>query len=69
MISISIVSFIFILCINLTYEQETGAYEIREHSLTRPYPAGRLCFCLQFIENLDYLFSFFYNKFILAFNW
>jgi len=43
MYSISIISVFLILFIHLTYEQDQGinigSYEVREHSLNRPYPA------------------------------
>jgi hypothetical protein len=44
MYSISIISAFIILFIHHTYEQNPevygGSFEVREHSLNRPYPAG-----------------------------
>jgi len=38
--NIIIISFFLIVFINLTYEEDSGSYEIRELSLSRPYPSG-----------------------------
>jgi len=36
----TVISFFLIFVINLTDEQVPDAYEVREQSLTRPYPSG-----------------------------
>jgi hypothetical protein len=45
--STSVISFLIIVFLNLAYTQDkdinAGSYEIREHSLNRPYPAGMFC--------------------------
>lgn len=49
----------FLLCIHSTFEQsqdiQGGSFEVREHSLNRPYPAGltRISFMIR-ILNKDF---------------
>jgi len=58
MYSVLISSF-FLILFNLTYEQaadtQAGSYEVREHSLNRPYPAG-LFIIIFLIRIFNYLF-------------
>ena len=63
-----------ILLLNLTHGQEpsAGSYEIREHSLNRPYPAGRLPpFIPSSRHNKEMLpvFSIFHRELLLAISW
>jgi len=53
-----------------TYQQEIpGAYEVRDLSLNRPYPFGRLLLLLFLFEISNEMFSLFDNQFSLAINW
>ncbi len=62
-------SFLLIIVIQLTYELESGSFEVRDLSLTRPYQSGRLNKILHIRFELIFFSSFFYNEFSLASNW